>query len=134
MNTLQKALRKNYIKYLNGEAKLLILLNRIVDTRRNYLQILSDILEFCKTPQSKTRIMHMTNTNFKQLEKYLLQLQTSGLVEKRRGIEFSTTNKGTEFIETWAKLQEILRPENTPTTVKLKKKKINCRQILVVAA
>jgi predicted transcriptional regulator len=113
---IAKSFKKQLHQRLYGEVKLLILLNRIVDTRRNYLQILSDILEFCKTPQSKTRILHVTNTNFKQLERYLLQLQTSGLVEKRQGIEFSTTKKGTEFIETWAKLLETLRPENIPPT------------------
>jgi predicted transcriptional regulator len=109
-------------------------LNRLNDARRNNLQILSDILEFCKIPQPKTRILHVTNTNFKQLERYLLQLQESGLVQKLERLEFSTTEKGIIFIETWTKLREILTPKNVKPTVKTKKKKINNTELLVIAA
>lgn len=129
-----KALKRNYTKYSFVEAKLVMLLNNSFDSRRNQLQILSDILEFCKMPQPKTRILHMTNTNFKQLERYLLQLQVSGLVEKSLGMEFSTTSKGAEFLETWATLQIMLMPEQESATVKTRKKCINGKQLLFLAA
>jgi predicted transcriptional regulator len=98
--------------------------SRIGYARRNYLQILSDILKFCQNPQSKTRILHETNTNFKLLGKYLLELQAAGLIAKRRDI-YLTTSKGTDFVESWTDLQNMLRCEQTPEMVKARKKIVN---------
>ena len=94
----------------------------IFESRRNQLQILSDILELCKMPQAKTYILRNTNTNFKLLESYLLQLQTSYLLETQRETQkYFTTKEGQEFIETWIKLKTILYPQKFPFLTKNKK-------------
>jgi len=46
-------------------------------------------------PQAKTYILRKTNTNFKLLESYLLQLQTSGLLEMQPETKrYFTTKEG----------------------------------------
>jgi predicted transcriptional regulator len=87
----------------------------IFENRRNHLQVLSDILELCKMPQAKTYILRKTNTNFKLLESYLIQLQTSYLLEMQPETQRSfTTKEGQEFIEAWIKLKTILYPQEFP--------------------
>jgi predicted transcriptional regulator len=105
--------------------------SRIGYARRNGLQILADILEFCEIPQPKTRILRDTNTNFKLLEKYLVELKTAGLIAERLGI-YLTTAKGKGFVESWIGLQDMLRREETPRIVRTRKKSVNNGQLLFV--
>ena len=87
----------------------------IFENRRNHLQVLSDILELCGTPQAKTCILRTTNTSFKLLENYLLQLQTSGLLELQgKPKRYMTTMDGQKFIDTWEYLKRMLYPESSP--------------------
>ena len=87
----------------------------IFENRRNHLQVLYDILELCKMPQAKTNILHNTNTNFKLLESYLLQLQTSDLLELQpKTKKYLTTKEGQKFIEAWIKLKTMLYPQEIP--------------------
>ena len=87
----------------------------IFENRRNHLQLLTEILELCKMPQAKTSILRKINTNFKLLESYLLQLQTSYLLEiQPETRRYFTTGEGQEFIETWIKLKTILYPPRIP--------------------
>ena len=87
----------------------------IFENRRNHLQVLSDILELCRTPQAKTCILRNTNTSFKLLEMYLLQLQTSGMLElQAKPKRYSTTSEGQKFVETWVNLRAMLYPEKGP--------------------
>lgn len=89
----------------------------VFENRRNHLQVLSDILELCRTPQAKTCILRNTNTSFKLLETYLLQLQTSGLIELQAKIRrYATTSEGQRFVDTWAYLKAMLYPEELPRT------------------
>jgi predicted transcriptional regulator len=96
-------------------------MDQIYDVRRNHLQILADILSFCKTPQPKTRILYRTNTNSKLLDNYLMQLRISSLLETAPNVKkYSTTEKGTEFLETWTKLQEMMEPQKAFAIIKTK--------------
>ena len=92
------------------------------ESRRNHLQVLSDILELCKMPQAKTYILRSTNTNFKLLESYLLQLQAPYLLELQPETKkYFTTKAGEKFIETWIELKTILNPQEFPFLTKNKK-------------
>ena len=68
-------------------------------------------------PQAKTCILRSTNTSFKLLEMYLLQLQTAGLLElQSKPKRYTTTSAGEKFVETWAYLRTLLYPEQAPRT------------------
>lgn len=87
----------------------------IFEARRNHLEVLSEILELCRLPQAKTCILRNTNTSFKLLECYLLQLQTSGLLElEAQTRRYNTTLQGQRFIETWVYLKAMLYPQEFP--------------------
>jgi predicted transcriptional regulator len=89
------------------------------ESRRNHLQVLADILELCRTPQAKTYILRNTNTSFKLLEMYLLQLQTADLLEiHAQTRKFVTTKQGFRFIKGWSNLKAMLYPQEFPLTNK----------------
>ncbi len=94
----------------------------IFENRRNHLQVLSDILELCRMPQAKTCILRSTNTSFKLLEMYLLQLRTSGLLElQEKTTKYITTEEGQRFIQEWVNLKSMLYPQATPMLTQNKK-------------
>ena len=97
-------------------------MKKVSKCRRNHIEILSDILELCKTPQTKTNILHSTNTSFALLESYLLKLQMSSLLglesETKR---YFTTEEGQKFIEAWLYLKSMLYPDEFPMLMKNKK-------------
>jgi predicted transcriptional regulator len=125
-----KDLKRNRLNISNQKG-FLMLPTRISYARRNGLQILADILELCEIPQPKTRILRDTNTNFKLLEEYLVKLQAAGLIVKRRGI-YLTTAKGKDFVHSWVGLQDMLRHDRTPETVRTRRKSVNNGQMLFV--
>ena len=107
----------------------------IFESRRNHLQVLSDILELCRTPQAKTRILRNTNTSFKLLVSYLLQLQTSDLLELQpKTKKYFTTKEGQKFIEAWIKLKTILYPQEFPTLTRNKKCTVHNNQLIAIPA
>ena len=76
---------------------------------RSSIEIMVEILTFCKFPQAKTRIMYSTNLSWEMLQRYLSQLQSRGLLEVHHSqIKYATTPKGLEFIEKWGELTEFL--------------------------
>lgn len=85
----------------------------ILGERRNFLQILAQILEFCRKPRSKIRVMQNISTSFKLTEKYLLKLKKLGLLEETKsGKNYATTKKGKKYLEIWAQLTELLKFED----------------------
>lgn len=95
----------------------------LFEGRRNHLQVLSDILELCvRRPQAKTYILRNTNTSFKLLEQYLLQLQASNLLELEfETKKYYTTQKGGKFIDMWATLRRMLYPQELNVIMPTKK-------------
>ncbi len=76
-------------------------------------------------PQAKTCILRSTNTSFKLLEMYLLQLQTSGLLElQEKTRKYTTTNEGQRFIETWVYLKTMVYPQAVPVLTHNKKRTV----------
>ena len=83
-------------------------------------------------PQAKTYILRSTNTSFKLLEMYLLQLQVAGLIELQANTKrYITTGTGQRFIETWIKLKSMLYPQDLPIAAKSKKCVIFGSQLIV---
>ncbi|NIO36343.1 hypothetical protein GTO27_01425, partial [Candidatus Bathyarchaeota archaeon] len=73
--------------------------------RRTSLQIMAEILSFCRQPQAKTRVMYRTNLSWKAAQKYLSQLQSQELLEIRNSpFKYVTTQKGLNFVEKWTEL------------------------------
>jgi predicted transcriptional regulator len=93
--------------------------NCIFENRRNHYQVLVDILELCEVPQAKTCVLRKTNTTFKLLENYLLQLQSAGLLEaKEETKKYSTTKEGHKFIRAWFNLNSLINPNQPNISVK----------------
>ncbi len=107
----------------------------IFENRRNHLQVLYDILELCKMPQAKTYILRNTNTSFKLLESYLLQLQTSDFLELQPKIKkYVTTEEGQKFIDAWIMLKTMLYPQEVPVLSRNKKCTIHNNHFIAVPA
>ena len=105
----------------------------IFENRRNHLQVLYDILELCEMPQAKTRILRTTNTSFKLLESYLLQLQESSLLERQPGTKkYITTKEGQKFSQAWINLTAMLYPQEAPILIKTKKHSMHNNQFIAV--
>ena len=85
--------------------------NTIYGFRRSHEQILADVLKLCKTPKSKTHVLHNSNTNFKLLQSYLYQLQTAQLLEiLPEKAMYATTKKGAKYLKTWKQLLYLMSP------------------------
>ncbi len=74
--------------------------------------IIGLILEICKEPSSKTRIVYQANLNFKNTTQYLDQLIASGHLEASATtpIRYKTTQKGIEFLEHIKSLNALFEP------------------------
>jgi len=82
----------------------------MLEKRRDYVQIIAEILELCRKPTAKTQITHKTNTSYLGVQKFIERLQKLGLL--RLGIDnkkYVTTEKGQKFIIKYAGLQELLK-------------------------
>ena len=107
----------------------------IFECRRNHLKVLSDILELCRTPHAKTYILHSTNTSFKLLKTYLLQLQTSCLLERLpQTKKYQTTDKGRRFVDLWLNLEAMLYPQELPIVMKNSKSAKRSGKLITVSA
>jgi predicted transcriptional regulator len=49
------------------------------NSKRGKLQIFAEILELCRKPQVKTRVMYKANLSYKSLQDCLMQLQKKKL-------------------------------------------------------
>jgi len=77
--------------------------------KRNSLEIIAEILNVCKQPQTKTRVMYKTSLSWQMLQKYLSQLQSAGLLKVHHSLtKYATTPKGLEFIRKWRELAQLL--------------------------
>lgn len=78
-------------------------------SRRSLLQILAEILDLCRKPQVKTRVMYRANLSYKSLQHNLTRLRKNGLLESHSSKEtYLTTEKGLTFLQRWAELQQLL--------------------------
>jgi predicted transcriptional regulator len=78
-------------------------------TNRSRTQIMAEILNLCREPQTKTRVMYKTNLSTMMLKEYLSFLQLSGLLEIHHSrSKYAATEKGLKFLEKWRELAELL--------------------------
>jgi len=77
--------------------------------KRDRLEITAEILNLCKQPQIKTKVMYETNLSYKMLQRYLSELQSLGFLEVHHSLtKYLTTQKGLNFLEKWRELEELL--------------------------
>jgi len=61
--------------------------------KRDKIEIVAKILDVCRTPKSKTRIVYACNLNFHTVVAYLDLLQERKLLEAKKE-QYKTTNNG----------------------------------------
>jgi predicted transcriptional regulator len=78
--------------------------------KRSKQEIIAQILEVCLESASKTRIVYQVNLNFRTVNPYLEILMKNNLIEIGKGEQtlYSTTQKGTDLLETIKKVNESL--------------------------
>jgi predicted transcriptional regulator len=82
---------------------------RRLGPRRSHLQNFFEILDLCRKPQVKTRIMYRANLSYRSLQHYLTHLQKYELLERHHSEEtYLTTEKGLKFLQRLAELQQLL--------------------------
>jgi predicted transcriptional regulator len=102
--------------------------------RRSHEQVLVDILRICETPKHKTHVLHNTNTNFKLLQSYLLQLQAAQLIEiVPEKTRYATTKKGLKYLKTWTQLKQMMRPLQIEPPIVQRMKRDQKEKLLTLA-
>ena len=76
--------------------------------RRGKLEIVAEILQFCKQQKTKASIMHNANLNYAQLNRHMDTLLNQGLIAEEAN-KFSTTEKGNRFISLFDELYELIK-------------------------
>lgn len=77
--------------------------------KRTSLEIIAEILNLCRKPQTKTRVMYRTNLSWRMLQNYLSQMQSLGLLKVHNSLsKYVTTQKGLKFLEKWRDFEELL--------------------------
>ena len=74
------------------------------------MELIAEILVFCKKERVKTSIMNKTSINYTRLKKYLNFLTVRGMLSNNMG-RYSMTDKGRYFLELFVRLNEILETE-----------------------
>ena len=86
----------------------------LLNSRRDRLQIFAEILDLCRKPQTKTRVMYETNLSYTMLQDCLKKLQNQGLLEVHHSeVKYATTEKGLQFLQRWVELQQFLKIEKS---------------------
>ncbi len=69
--------------------------------KRSQGKIIESILEICKEPSGKTKIVYQANLNFNNATRYLSMLVKSGLLEacETTPVTYKITPKGLDFLE-----------------------------------
>lgn len=73
--------------------------------KRDKIEIAAAILEICRTPQRKTKIVYACNLNFHTADLFLDLLQREKLLAVKNG-QFETTNAG---LKTYMKITELYK-------------------------
>lgn len=69
--------------------------------KRSRHNIISQILDICKTGANKTRIVYQANLNFRTVNPYMDLLTKNDLikVEKGKAVSYTTTQKGMSLLK-----------------------------------
>ena len=78
-------------------------------TRRAETEIFAEILELCKHPTAKTRVIHKVNMSYTMSLRFLKYLQKSEMLKfDKNGKKFETTEKGCEYLKKYSELKKLL--------------------------
>jgi predicted transcriptional regulator len=77
-------------------------------------EIIESILEICKEPSGKTKIVYKANLNFDNTTRYIDQLIDAGHLEASGPTQtvYKTTQKGLEFLEVLKASNAMIRQNN----------------------
>ena len=81
--------------------------NSIRVQRRGKMDIIAEILLFCGNQKTQTSIMYNTNLNYSQLKSHMDTLTSQGMLAKNLN-KYQTTEKGEQFLELFAQLNDLL--------------------------
>jgi len=87
---------------------------RLRNTKRTSLEILTDILEFCAEPRALTQVTHKTDLSHKALKAYMARLCKLSLISQDSQ-KYVTTKKGRQFVLSLTNLENML--ENSDSTL-----------------
>jgi len=77
--------------------------------KRSKVQIMVEILNFCKQPQTKTQVIHSADLSWEMLSKYLSFLGSQSLLKIQLSPKkYATTQKGLKFVKKWKELVGLL--------------------------
>ncbi|MEO0250926.1 MAG: winged helix-turn-helix domain-containing protein [candidate division WOR-3 bacterium] len=76
--------------------------------RRNNLDVMYEILSFCRKERQKTRIMYKCNLSYELLKKYIGFLVSRDLLEKSRDKYYRTTMQGLDFLNEYERVRNML--------------------------
>ena len=81
---------------------------------REHVDIVKAILEITRSDASKTQIMYKAFLSYTLLVNYLQILQDKGLLRyNKKTMRYKLTKKGSQFIEYYQKIAELLDMDNT---------------------
>jgi len=83
------------------------LLEGLSGSKRGQLEIMAEILLFCRRGKAKTKIMYATNINYPLLQKYSDTLTSRGLLRFENG-KYVTTEKGFAFFNLFKRICDML--------------------------
>lgn len=82
--------------------------------KRSREEVIEKILEICREPSSKTRIVYQVNLNFRTVNPYLDLLAKSALldvsVDEESHAIYKITPRGLEALEHIKALRDLLKP------------------------
>jgi len=73
-------------------------LNGDIQEKRTRLEIVAGIIDVCRQPATKTRIVYEVNLNFLMLEEYLGKYLLKYGLLKQEGRAFRATKKGEQWL------------------------------------
>ncbi len=77
--------------------------------RRSNFEIMAEIIEFCRQPRSRTRIMGAVNLSFKAMRNYVSMLQSMAFIEVHQSKpKYQTTQRGFMFLKKWKEMNELM--------------------------
>ena len=82
-----------------------------ITTKRAHTQIIAEILEQCKQPTAKTRIMYKVSMSYPATINFLEYLQKLKMLKlDQEGKKYKTTEKGLSYLKKHSELRNLLKP------------------------
>ncbi len=78
--------------------------------KRTRIEIIIEILNLCKEPRAKTRLLRKASLSWHQGNRYLDNMLSLGLLEIRNSpITYATTKKGDKLLARWKSVAETIQ-------------------------